>query len=213
MSDAPEGPSNAKCVCGHDAFYHRRDDGACVYEELGGRPCDCHRFQQLTAAVEYHNDSSDRLDEIEQRLDEFDQSHTATLDDVCEKLDELERAVSNRSLGAIVAWVIVAWLVFEGLDGLWHSKWRYSWSYSVDPAQVTMEKKPTDCDFLRAPLGEKECHYERQVSTVRVMTKELEFLRSVNYVSSDDGKTWTVDTASPPTQPQVLISWEKVEDQ
>lgn len=149
--------------------------------------------------------------------DEYDSDNygpVSTLDDVCDRLDEVERAIRDRgsALGAIVA-VIVAWLVILGLSDLWHSKLRYAWWYNASSDEVTIERKPTDCDFLRAPLGDKECHYERHVTSVRVRTDSSDPARgTVNYVSFDGGKTWTVDTANPPTKPQVLISWEKIEN-
>lgn len=148
--------------------------------------------------------------------DEYDNENygsVSTLDDVCDKLDEIERAIRDKgsTLGAIFALVVV-WVVILGLSDLWQSKLRYAWWYNVSSDQVTIEKKPTDCDFFRAPLGDKECHYERRVSTVRVKTEYLDFQRgSVNYVSFDNGKTWNVDPANPPTKPKVMISWEKVE--
>lgn len=44
MNRAHEVPSNAKCQCGHDAFYHRRDDGVCLFKEIGGEQCSCVQF-------------------------------------------------------------------------------------------------------------------------------------------------------------------------
>ena len=31
------------------------------------------------------------------------------------------------------------------------------------PGEVSIAHRPTDCDFWRAPIGEKPCHYEKQV--------------------------------------------------
>ena len=153
--------------------------------------------------------------------DEYDSNNygsVSTLDDVCDKLDEIERAVRDKGsvLGAIVA-LIIAWLVILGLGDLWHSKLRYAWWYNVSSDQVTTEKKPTDCDFLRAPLGDKGCHYDREVTVIRVKTEPdpRGTLASpgIPYVSFDDGKTWVVDTSNPLTKPQVLISWEKIHEE
>src|SRR5579885_2585690 len=44
MSPLKEVPSNAKCRCGHDAFYHRRADGICLYKDPGGYQCGCFQF-------------------------------------------------------------------------------------------------------------------------------------------------------------------------
>jgi hypothetical protein len=55
------------------------------------------------------------------------------------------------------------------IDYLSHASWvnrfRYSIWYSVDTTQVKQfqEKPPSDCDFLKAPIGLKGCHYKKQV--------------------------------------------------
>lgn len=136
------------------------------------------------------------------------------LDNVCDRLDSIEKTLkANHSDLSWVVIVIIAWLALVGWDDLWHSKLRYAWSYNVTSEQVNIEKKPTDCNFFRAPMGGKGCHYDRQVNTVRVKTVYLDFQRgSVNHVSFDEGKTWTVDDANPPTKPLVAVSWVKVED-
>lgn len=42
----------------------------------------------------------------------------------------------------------------------------YSVVYSVKANHVSIEKKPVDCDWSHAPLGDKDCHYEKQVSPI-----------------------------------------------
>lgn len=46
----------------------------------------------------------------------------------------------------------------------WLTTW-YASEYNVDSSHVFVEAKPHDCDFQRAPLGNKECHFERSVTT------------------------------------------------
>jgi hypothetical protein len=139
----------------------------------------------------------------------------SSLDDVCERLDSIEAAIRRNYWDlSWVGLVVFGWIAVVWLGALWNSKIRYSWWYKVNYDQVTIEKEPTDCNFFHAPIGDKGCHYDRQANTIRVKTEYLGFLKgSVNYVSFDDGKTWTVDDANPPTKPQVMVSWEKVEDQ
>ncbi len=36
--------------------------------------------------------------------------------------------------------------------------------FGVSPDKVHAAAKPTDCDFMRAPLGSKGCHYEAVVT-------------------------------------------------
>ena len=46
----------------------------------------------------------------------------------------------------------------------------YQFEYSVRKDHVYLEKKPTDCDWGHAPIGNKDCHYERVVSFVKGAT-------------------------------------------
>jgi hypothetical protein len=41
---------------------------------------------------------------------------------------------------------------------------RYATEYSVDQSHVFIEKKPTDCDWGHAPIGSKDCHYDKAVA-------------------------------------------------
>src|SRR5437879_30747 len=47
----------------------------------------------------------------------------------------------------------------------WFNRFRYSIWYSVDNSQVkqSQDRVPSDCDFLRAPIGRKGCHYKKHV--------------------------------------------------
>ena len=82
------------------------------------------------------------------------------------------------------------WLtIFVWLPDMWWSKTRISWWYGVSTDQVTIEKKPADCNFFHAPLGDKDCHYDPQVGGVQVKTDSSNAGRyAVNYVSFDNGK-------------------------
>ncbi len=42
----------------------------------------------------------------------------------------------------------------------------YRMIYSVSASHVHIEKKPVDCDWGHAPLGDKDCHYVKQVSPI-----------------------------------------------
>ena len=76
-----------------------------------------------------------------------------------------------------------------GLGALLWSWWFPTSWYAVingtDSDHVFLENKPHDCDFLKAPLGDNNCHYDRRVSTEK------------------DSKTDKVN---------VYISWDKVEE-
>jgi len=146
--------------------------------------------------------------------DDYDPSR-CSLDDVCGKLDSIDETLRDTRSGFVgLAWTALLLIaIFVWIPDLWHTKTRYAWSHGVSTDQVTIDKRPKDCDFFHAPIGDKACKYKRQVSTVQVKSEYSATTGAVHYVSYDDGKTWSVDTSVPATQPQVSISWEKVEDQ
>ena len=115
-------------------------------------------------------------------------------------------------LGAV--YVVVAYLFPDD--------WRIKWClrYIVAFNKVTVEPRPTLCDWGRAPLGNKSCHYEgvvsRKIITLSTQGKPI--------VSFDGGETWK----KPPFDYSeseladlrldrqraefVHVSWEKKED-
>jgi hypothetical protein len=40
---------------------------------------------------------------------------------------------------------------------------RYALQYDVPKERVYLQKKPTACDWGTAPLGNKHCHYKKQI--------------------------------------------------
>ena len=95
-------------------------------------------------------------------------------------------------------------------DKGWESKARYSAYYGVPAEDVVVNHEPRDCDFLRAPLGFKACHYEKIVAVTKV-GKDNKTGRAV--VSHDNGNTWTWDDLTDTrTVPGILVSYTKVED-
>ena len=61
----------------------------------------------------------------------------------------------------------------------------YGTIYQVGRQHVHVEKEPKDCEWGHAPLGDKDCHYEKQVQTAK-------------------------DTYGRVTS--VLVTWEKVQE-
>jgi hypothetical protein len=136
------------------------------------------------------------------------------LGDVCDRLDKIEETLKeSRGFSGVATLIVLVWLFTFASSPRWLMKLWYSFSYDVNYDQVTIEKKPTDCEFLHSPLGSKDCHYSREVSSIRVKIVNLEPPRgSINYVSFDDGRTWTVDDGSPPAKRQVLVYWKRNDD-
>ncbi len=66
---------------------------------------------------------------------------------------------SGWGLFALLALMGVIWLVYGDINTAW-----YSLEYGVSPDKVHINAKPTDCDFMRAPLGSKGCHYQAAIT-------------------------------------------------
>ena len=121
---------------------------------------------------------------------------------------------SDSSGGCLIIVVVVILVSIYGPD-LCYSKLRYSLMYSLDDKQIWIQDKPHDCDFLRAPLGRKECHFNRTV----MITRTAKSAKGDPIVSWDDGKHWqsyspdageTVPEAN--TVRSVSVGWDKEMD-
>ena len=77
-------------------------------------------------------------------------------------------------VGALLLW-------FLWLDD---SQVRYALQYDV--SEVSVEDKPHDCDFMTAPLGRKNCSYEKKVELVKFSVNK----NGQPIVSYDKGATW-----------------------
>ena len=89
----------------------------------------------------------------------------------------------------------------------------YAFKYGVPQDKVTINDAPLDCNWLYSPLGNKGCHYEKRVSTLRWSMS----ITNEPIVSYDEGKTWNVFTPdatdrvpSTPAVVSVWVGWEKV---
>lgn len=136
---------------------------------------------------------------------------------ISEAVTRIERAVNNRPNYLFsLFWFAVGWLIFFTLPGfVWHSKVRYAVQYNTGTNKVSIQRQPHDCNFFFAPVGDKDCHYERQVSTLRWAKST----GGLPIFSIDEGKTWTEFTPAEgqfvPTQStveQVTISWIKMDE-
>lgn len=78
-------------------------------------------------------------------------------------------------------------IVFFAVPAAWHSKLRYMVQYRVSPSKVSVDKEPHDCDFWRAPVGEKDCHNGSVVSTVRMGLSADRRVHVVSYETARAG--------------------------
>jgi hypothetical protein len=104
--------------------------------------------------------------------------------------------------------ILIIFTIFYWCREAWYSKIRYAVQYGVSYTQVTKPNEPHDCDWLTAPIGNKNCHYDPQVLTVRTATSTT----GKPIVSYDDGKTWSDNDSQPPIEPSVFIAWQKIDD-
>ncbi len=69
-----------------------------------------------------------------------------------------------KALG-VFFWIGILVLLLDSWPGShldrWTDKAWYSFRYSADLKNVTVDKRPLDCDFFYAPVGDKGCHYKK----------------------------------------------------
>jgi hypothetical protein len=89
----------------------------------------------------------------------------------------------------------------------WATRWRYRGLVGdVGEATYIFERRHHDCEFLTAPIGDKHCRYDKQVTTIRLRHGPSGYLE----VSHDEGRTWSLADSS--DHAMVFVSWSKVED-
>ena len=113
-------------------------------------------------------------------------------------------------LSALALVVLAGWLAARFIAP---DDWiiRYAAQYMVSPSDVTIEPRPTRCDWWHAPLGDKACHYRKVVQVVKWRMASS----GKPEISYDDGKVWVEgepdkDQAIPATH--VSVGWVRVED-
>ena len=83
--------------------------------------------------------------------------------------------------------------------------WSGTWKVATYE-QVKVNPRPHNCEWWTAPLGDKNCHYDPVVRSVRTSVTE----KGDPLVSYDEGKTSQLNTSN--ETPGVYVSWEKVEE-
>lgn len=107
----------------------------------------------------------------------------------------------------IGGWFLAALVAAIWFVGALDSKFRYQVQYSTNSEMVILGKEPADCDFFRAPLGEKDCHYEKAV-LVTIYALDPQTGRPV--VSYDERKSWQWNDGGPKEGTRVYVTWHKV---
>jgi hypothetical protein len=89
----------------------------------------------------------------------------ANLANCAEELRKIGKAI-GLLVGYALALFAGVWL-FLMISRYGSEKGYYALRNHVEPDRVTIMPKPHDCDFSKAPLGDKECHYESVVTKSR----------------------------------------------
>jgi hypothetical protein len=132
----------------------------------------------------------------------------------------------NDLLGSLIGWLFaLGVLLWIFLPESWTNPLWYGLKYSVEGfslanlAEVHTSDKPSDCDWGRAPLGAKGCHYDRVVTAYNAagdliavdaaMPKRAHNKDGKPIISYDGGKTWKL--VGPATIiKKVDVDWLKV---
>ena len=113
--------------------------------------------------------------------------------------------MDSEEFGTLVIWLcaigVFVWFVW--LDD---SKLRYEVQYD---AEVTIENKPHDCKFLTAPMGRKNCSYEKEVSII-LFGKGVRTGEPI--ISYDEGETWRLNKGGPTDGGAVRVYWVRTEN-
>lgn len=103
----------------------------------------------------------------------------------------------------------------------WADSLRWSVKYGMGFDVVHITSKPSDCDWSRAPLGDKACHFEPAVTAYNATGYPVAIDAVPTYqqaagktlVSFDSGKTWATSHSYGPmdlTVKMVAVRWKRV---
>ena len=118
-------------------------------------------------------------------------------------------ANKDRPLDSLIAVFLICFVCSD----VWHwvadSRIRYAIQYDVSTHDVSVAKRPSSRDFLYAPIGSKDCKFEKNVS-VAIRGNDVQTGRKI--ISFNNGKTWNWDDGDELVGTTVDVQWAK-EDQ
>jgi hypothetical protein len=120
-------------------------------------------------------------------------------------------------------WLVVGFFILSSIgDWGWFNAAWYAVRYHVNPSNVQVDNRPKDCDYMHAPMGRKECHYEVTATAFnaagQVIHDRAKYIRNANgkaIISYDDGKTWVWDYGNEISDRRiksVFVTWSKATD-
>jgi hypothetical protein len=108
--------------------------------------------------IGHNSDSSD--DSKERTFRELESAHST--------LKEILATLRSRSEASGFLLILFFIFLLENWSGSGPDRWTdkvwYSIRYDAGFANITVEKRPLDCDFMHAPFGGKGCQYEKRAS-------------------------------------------------
>lgn len=103
----------------------------------------------------------------------------------------------------------LVWIVFAPEP--WRDSFNYSNKYNIREDSVHFQPKPKDCDWGHAPIGDKACHYKKQVLLgIARNTAQGQYMDEETYKKAVTGKGLYDSPA--PIVTDVYVDWVKVED-
>ncbi len=103
---------------------------------------------------------------------ERDEVYDAVHQSVSDALAEDRKTRKSNDFSSTIWSIAGIWFLFLFIHYLGWARWvnqmRYSVSEDVPYTQVHQfqDRPPSDCDFLRSPIGEKNCHFKKHVDVI-----------------------------------------------
>jgi hypothetical protein len=81
---------------------------------------------------------------------------------------------------------------------------RYALQYDVESSTVTIDKKPHECEWGSAPIGDKHCHYDANITT---SNSRVEVVTQTSH-----GETVDANPSFSRKIQSIYVAWQKVEE-
>jgi hypothetical protein len=107
-------------------------------------------------------DCNDYDDPRERAVSELENVHS-TLTEILSELQSRPYASGPFWFSAFIVFLVLGSWSGSKLDR-WTDKAWYSMNYGAEFKNITVEKRPLDCDFLHVPMGGKGCEYKKRTS-------------------------------------------------